>query len=128
MQESGTSNDECNSKLGGPPRSGQSGPVSNEWGNAPNTRQDAIIMLQETVACLSCRVGDLEGKVNDLELDIKSTTTCRVCYKNVPIDGIANVNVLGCGHAFCSVCALSMRHCAICNALVDQVGKFKLSI
>ena len=109
-------------------------PANNECVNVPNTPPaDAMLMIQQALAglsCrvegLSCRVEGLEGKVDDLELDIKSTITCRVCYKNVPIEGVSHVNVLGCGHAFCNVCALSMKRCAMCNAAV--VGKFKLFI
>ena len=118
---------EYDSKLGPPP-------ANNECVNVPNTPPaDAMLMIQQALAglsCrvegLSCRVEGLEGKVDDLELDIKSTITCRVCYKNVPIEGVSHVNVLGCGHAFCNVCALSMKRCAMCNAAV--VGKFKLFI
>ena len=75
---------------------------------------------------LSCRLESLEDVVEELQLELKSTITCRVCYRNAPVDGYSHVNVLGCGHAFCSVCAMSMKHCAICKALV--VGKFKLFI
>ena len=75
---------------------------------------------------LSCRLESLEDVVEELRLELKSTITCRVCYKNVPVEGFSHVNVLGCGHAFCSVCAMSMKNCAICKALV--IGKFKLFI
>ena len=124
MQIENNPNAEHDSKLGGL----VSGPANNETPhqNVPNTPPDAMPTIQETMASLRHRVDNLEEKVNDLELDIKSTITCRVCYKNVPVDGVSHVNVLGCGHAFCNVCALSMRHCAMCNAPV--VGKFKLFI
>ena len=75
---------------------------------------------------LSCRLESLEDVVEELRLELKSTITCRVCYKNAPVEGFSHVNVLGCGHAFCSVCAMSMKNCAICNTLV--IGKFKLFI
>ena len=75
---------------------------------------------------LSCRLESLEDVVEELRLELKSTITCRVCYKNAPVEGFSHVNVLGCGHAFCSVCAMSMKNCAICKALV--IGKFKLFI
>ena len=62
--------------------------------------------------------------LEDIEADMRSTITCRVCYKHAPVDGFTHVNVLSCGHAFCSLCAFTMVHCATCRAPV--VGKFKL--
>ena len=68
----------------------------------------------------------ISNKVEDLELDVHSTITCRVCYKHTPVEGYSHVNVLNCGHAFCNICVFSMKHCATCWAPV--IGKFKLYI
>ena len=104
--------------------------VGNKSNNGDNdhdiSKKTVTPNQSDLLGSLQCRVEDLEQIVEDLRLDIKSTITCRVCYKNAPVDGFSQVNVLGCGHAFCSICALSMQNCAICKAVV--VGKFKLFI
>ena len=91
----------------------------------------AFNFLAERVGNLECHVSSLGSKMSemgqaleDIEADIRSTITCRVCYKHAPVDGFTHVNVLSCGHAFCSLCAFTMVHCATCRAPV--VGKFKL--
>lgn len=75
---------------------------------------------------LKASVDKIGNRVEDLENDMNSTITCRVCYKHAPIDGVSHVNVLSCGHAFCSVCAFSMKSCATCRSPV--IGKFRLFI
>ena len=75
---------------------------------------------------LKAGVDKIGNRVEDLENDMNSTITCRVCYKHAPIDGVSHVNVLSCGHAFCSVCAFSMKDCATCRSPV--IGKFRLFI
>ena len=100
--------------------------MGNKTGNRDVSKVNATTDGSDLLESLSCRLANVEEMVEELRLEIKSTITCRVCYKNAPVDGYSHVNVLGCGHAFCSVCAMSMKHCAICKALV--VGKFKLFI
>ena len=43
---------------------------------------------------LSCRLEILEDVVEELRLELKSTITCRVCYKNAPVEGFSHVNGL----------------------------------
>ena len=100
--------------------------MGNKTGNRDVSKVNATTDGSDLLESLSCRLANVEEMVEELRLEIKSTITCRVCYKNAPVDGYSHVNVLGSGHAFCSVCAMSMKHCAICKALV--VGKFKLFI
>ena len=85
------------------------------------------VQQMEVSMCNFKAVLDVIGnKVEDLEQDMKSTIICRVCYKHAPIDGVSHVNVLSCGHAFCSVCAFSMKDCAACRSPV--IGEFRLFI
>ena len=100
--------------------------MGNKSDNHHVSKVNATTDGSDLLESLSCRLANVEEMVEELRLEIKSTITCRVCYRNAPVDGYSHVNVLGCGHAFCSVCAMSMKHCAICKALV--VGKFKLFI
>ena len=72
------------------------------------------------------RLAAFAEQLQCMEEEMKSTITCRVCYKRCPIEGFSYVNMLGCGHAFCSICCFSMKECAICRTAV--VGKFKLFI
>ena len=97
-------------------------------GSGPICGLDRLGQRVQKVECLMnslhssvIRMGE---KVEEIELDVKTTMTCRVCYKHAPIDGVSHVNVFGCGHCFCSVCAFSMTNCATCRAPI--VGKFKL--
>ena len=86
-------------------------------------RVQKVECLMNSLHSSVIRMGE---KVEEIELDVKTTITCRVCYKHAPIEGVSHVNVFGCGHCFCSVhmCAFSMTNCATCRAPI--VGKFKL--
>ena len=82
--------------------------------------------LVEETNSINVRLSKIEARLEDIETDLSSTITCRVCWKHAPIEGVSYVNVLGCGHAYCNLCAFGMLQCPTCKAPV--VGKFKLFI
>ena len=94
--------------------------------NRINTIEVQLNGVQQGQQTAAEQIARLEQQFQSMEEEVKSTITCRVCYKKCPIEGFSYVNMLGCGHAFCSICCFSMKECAICRAPV--VGKFKLFI